>query len=123
MEHKKSIDVEIGFLYPNTDRISIYSKSGCSYCIKLKNFLKQNKIDYDLINCDDILIESKEEFLKTISELANREITSFPIVFKSNEYIGGFKEAKIFVENMFNNIEEIEKNKSDIEELKFNENF
>lgn len=120
MEHKKSIDVEIGFLYPNNDRISIYSKSGCSYCIKLKNFLKQKKIDYDLINCDDILIENKEEFLKTISELANREINTFPIVFKSSEYIGGFKETKIFVENMFNNIEE---NKNDIEELKFNENF
>jgi len=100
MEYKKNIDVEEGFIFPNINRFTIYSKSGCHYCLKLKNFLKQKKIDYDLINCDDILIENRYEFLNIINNLANCEIKGFPIVFNLGQYIGGYNEAKKYVEEI-----------------------
>ena len=42
---------------------TIYSKSNCSYCIKVKKILVDKQISFLDINCDEYLVKNKEEFL------------------------------------------------------------
>jgi hypothetical protein len=56
---------------------TIYTKSGCSFCINLKKLLIEKCIFFFEIDCDNYLIENKEEFLSFITEssLASTLIT------------------------------------------------
>ena len=77
--------LEIGF--------TIYSKNGCSYCTKVKTLLMEKDIFFLDVNCDEYLINNKEEFLSFIKEIANKEHRTFPIVFKDATFVGGFTET------------------------------
>ncbi len=88
------------FQEPYTNKITIYSKSGCPNCIKVKDFLKLKKVIFEIVSCDDYLLDHKEEFIQFISEKANKVCTSFPIVFDGNKYIGGLNETKIHIEKV-----------------------
>ena len=48
---------------------TIYSKSGCPNCKKVKELLETQKMTFTVIDCDEYLIESKTEFLNFIQEL------------------------------------------------------
>jgi len=75
----------------NKNTYVIYSKSGCPYCTKSKNLLKND--NYEYINCDEYLLENKQEFLEFIKTLTNNiEVKTFPIIFYENKYIGGYNE-------------------------------
>lgn len=76
-----------GYKLPKTG-YTIYSKSQCNYCDKLK----ENIPDAYVINCDNYL-EEVDEFLDFIGTLTNKNPTSFPMVFHNKEFIGGYKEA------------------------------
>ena len=96
------------FEKPSEEGYTVYTKSNCLYCTKVKellNFKKQNP-EPKIINCDEYLIEPnvKEEFLiwiQTINGGVNHRI--FPMVFNQGKFIGGYKETeKFFIkENMF----------------------
>ena len=73
---------------------TIYSKSNCSYCIKVKKILVDKQISFLDINCDEYLVKNKEEFLLFIKEQANKDYKTFPIVFKDGKFIGGFTETQ-----------------------------
>ena len=75
---------------------TIYSKSNCSYCIKVKKLLLDKQIFYLDISCDEYLLENKEEFLLFIKQQANKEYKTFPIVFKDGKFIGGFTETQYY---------------------------
>ena len=79
---------------PSESMYTIYSKSGCTYCVKVKKLLLEKKLAFDMIDCDDYLIENKEDFLAYIKEVAGREYRTFPMVFRCGEFIGGFTETK-----------------------------
>jgi glutaredoxin len=79
---------------PNKEGFTIYSKSGCINCIKFKKLLKEQNIFFLEINCDELLIENKANFLLFISEKAKKEYKTFPMVFFNGEFIGGYNEAK-----------------------------
>jgi glutaredoxin len=85
---------------------TIYSKSGCSYCTKVKRLLFEKQIFFLDVDCDEYLIEDKEKFLSFIKEKANKEYRTFPMVFKDGKFIGGFTETKEFIdkESCFNDI-------------------
>jgi glutaredoxin len=78
--------LEIGF--------TIYSKNGCSYCTKVKALLMEKEIFFLDVNCDEYLINNREEFLSFIKEIANKEHRTFPMVFKDGKFIGGFTETR-----------------------------
>lgn len=82
------------FIYPNEKGFTIYSKSGCINCNKAKELLKKNNLDYKVIDCDEYLLEVKEEFLYMINNLINREYKTFPMIFYDNKFIGGFSELQ-----------------------------
>lgn len=68
-------------------KIEIYSKNGCSYCSKakdyFKNTLKQPYTEYTLgVNTTKAEIESR----------LGREIRTVPQIWINDEHIGGFSE-------------------------------
>jgi glutaredoxin len=87
-------------LEPETNKFTIYSKSGCPNCIKVKRFLQENKILFTNIDCDEYLLENKEEFLQFIQNLAQKECRLFPMVFDNQQFIGGYNETVQHVENI-----------------------
>ena len=78
---------------PAEKGFTIYSKSGCLNCDNIKKLLDDNKLEYNVINCDKYLNTNKDFFIKFIYELAKKEIKVFPMVFKDNLFVGGYKEA------------------------------
>jgi ribonucleoside-diphosphate reductase alpha chain len=78
---------EVGYKRPKSG-ITIYSKSQCNYCDKLKEKIPEAYV----INCDDYL-EEVDDFLDFIATLTDKNPTSFPMVFHDGEFVGGYKEA------------------------------
>ena len=92
----------MSFKKPNPDKWTIYTKSGCPYCLRAKDLLNLNMIEYDLIDCDEILRDpnTKEEFLSYIESRANIKHRTFPIVFNHDVFIGGFDKTTEYINNL-----------------------
>jgi len=94
------------FKIPNEKGFTIYSKSGCPNCSKTKIILKEKNLFFNIIDCDDYLIEDKNGFLEFIAKLANQECKTFPIVFNDSKFIGGYNETKQIIDKLFITFEE-----------------
>ena len=89
---------DIEFEEPNGNNFTIYSKSGCILCDKVKEFLTKNNLDFKVINCDEYLIEDKQGVLLFINSCAKKDTGGFPKVFSDGEFVGSYKETKDFVD-------------------------
>jgi glutaredoxin len=87
------METETEFILPNSSEFTIYSKSGCPNCIKVKNFLLEKGLKYAVVDCDDYIIENRSKFLFFMSEKTNSENNVFPFVFYNGMYIGSYKET------------------------------
>lgn len=74
---------------PSSTTFTIYSKTGCTYCVKVKDLLKEFEKDYIEVNCDEFL-DNKEEFLQTIQTYTKKPYKTFPMVFDKETFVGGF---------------------------------
>lgn len=81
------------FSKPEILGFTIYCKSGCPNCLKVKNLLYDKNIKPVIVDCDEYLIEEKNNFLIFIKKYANKDYTKFPIVFKDGFFIGGYTET------------------------------
>ena len=103
MGEKGELYLESFYLEPATNTFTVYTKSGCPNCTKVKKLLK-NEINKDdeilIVDCDDYLIENKAEFLEFIQKKANKEWKTFPMVFYKSDFIGGFDETLKFKEKL-----------------------
>lgn len=72
---------------------TIYTKSKCLYCDKVKELLKGLDVVY--INCDKYLTNeyNKLFFLKSMKNKIGRSYNTFPMVFYNGEFIGGYNEC------------------------------
>jgi len=95
------------FEEPSQKGFTIYSKSGCPNCIKIKTLLKDKQLDFNIIDCDDYIIEDKEQFILFIKEKTKVDCRIFPIVFYDNQFIGGFNETKNYIDIFFLSFEDI----------------
>ena len=87
------------FIKPSTTCYTIYSKSGCPHCKKVKELLQTKQIVFTTIDCDEYLIETKAEFLQFIQDLISQEWKSFPIVFNNDgNFVGGFIDTREYLE-------------------------
>lgn len=105
---------------PLTKGFTIYSKSGCINCLKVKQLLKEKNQEKEesnekeeskqdeilIIDCDEYLIENKENFLFFIRNISNNDVKSFPIIFNDGKFIGGYKETIVFLDNLLLEFEE-----------------
>jgi glutaredoxin len=88
------------FENPSETGFTIYSKSGCLNCSKIKKLLTENRISYNIIDCDDYIIEDKQGFLFFIKQLANIDVNVFPIIFNNGTFIGSYNETKDYVDKI-----------------------
>ena len=79
---------------PLKNGYTVYSKSGCPGCRKVKDLLQKENQEYTVVDCDDYLLFEREEFLSFIRDLAEgKEVTTFPMIFKD----GAFVETRFFL--------------------------
>lgn len=91
----------VEYIIPSTTCYTIYSKSGCPNCTKVKELLQIHKIQFVIINCDEYLLTNKTAFLDFIMNLISREWKTFPIVFNANsQFIGCFTDTKVYLEKL-----------------------
>lgn len=75
---------------PIKNQFTVYSKSGCEFCIKAKELLIDMQLVHTIINCDKYLLEDKEGFLQFIQQLATIKYTTFPMIFDGKTFVGGY---------------------------------
>jgi glutaredoxin len=85
---------------------TIYSKSGCPNCLKAKAYLKQKNLLLNVVDCDEYIIEDKENFLSFIKNTAGQEVRMFPIVFYDGNFIGGITETISFSDKLLLSFED-----------------
>jgi len=86
---------------PSKENYTIYTKSGCPYCVKAKELLV-NEV-YETIDCDDYLVDDKEAFLAFMQIIIGKEYRTFPMVFdKIGKFVGGFAELKVSYKTSIN---------------------
>ena len=82
------------FPEPNKITYTVYTKSNCSYCDRVKTLLQDVQPPPVYVNCDEYLETCKTEFLAFISTLSGVSHKTFPIVFYGGEFIGGYNDTK-----------------------------
>ena len=85
---------------PALSGYTIYSKSGCILCNKVKDLLKARGYEFILVDCDEHLIEDRDGFVAFIESYVKKESGGFPKVFHDGVFIGGFAETKKCIETM-----------------------
>ena len=88
------------FEHPLGVGFTIYSKSGCFNCQKIKNELKEKGLAFQIIDCDEYILENKEEFLHFIFNLTQKNVKFFPIIFYNGQFVGSYIETKKFIEKL-----------------------
>ena len=88
------------FTEPKLNEFTIYSKSGCPNCIKVKNYLANLQLNFTIVSCDDYILEDKPAFLYFIKELSGVECKVFPMVFAGTKFIGGYKETTDYLDKI-----------------------
>lgn len=82
---------------PEQKGFTVYSKSGCPNCMSVKHFIKENKLFYTEINCDEYIFENKDEFLTFIENIAGISYKTFPMVFYEEKFIGGLTHTTDYI--------------------------
>lgn len=88
------------FEEPLKNGFTVYTKSGCLNCSKVKKFFYRKNIKFHSIDCDEYLIENKPHFLFFIKTISNVDYKMFPIVFKDGNFIGGYKDTIEYLEEI-----------------------
>ena len=94
------------FEEPGKSGFTIYSKSGCINCTKVKSLLKEKHFIFSVIDCDEYIIENKEDFLLFIKEKANREYKMFPMIFYDGNFIGGYSDTQEYIDKLLLSFED-----------------
>jgi glutaredoxin len=86
--------------YYNNSEYTIYTKSGCDFCKKVKNLLTLENKSFNEINCDKLLTSNilRAQFLSTIKNKTGIDWKTFPIVFNKTHFIGGYNETVKYIE-------------------------
>lgn len=91
---------------PSERGFTIYSKSGCPNCKHSKTYLDSKFYTYKIVDCDDALVENREDFLLFLREHAQQEIKVFPVIFLDGKFIGSYAELKPAAEALEQQFEE-----------------
>ena len=90
---------------PSKKGFTIYTKSGCPGCLKVKTLLKER--NPRIIDCDEFLLDDRDNFKTFISNLTRAKKTVFPFVFYEGKYIGGYEETCDVYNNIGIDLDEI----------------
>jgi glutaredoxin len=88
------------FTEPLDKGFTIYTKSGCPNCMKVKKLLNDKNILFITVDCDNYLIEEKDNFLSFMKLKSNSENKTFPIIFHDSIFVGGYQEIVQFIDKL-----------------------
>ncbi len=76
------------------NKVFLYTLSTCGWCKKTKEFLKENKVQYEYIDLDKC---TKEDQKTAVEQLKEKKLPiAFPIIIINNEkVIQGFKKDQV----------------------------
>ena len=94
------------FPQPIQGQFTIYSKSGCINCTNVKKLLKEKFFIFNEIDCDDYLIEERDNFISFIETKIGKQFKTFPIVFYNGKFIGGYTDTIDFVDKLLLSFED-----------------
>jgi glutaredoxin len=94
------MEQKFDFELPLKTGFTIYSKSGCLNCSKVKELLKNEKMAFHIIDCDEYIIEEKDKFLAFIKKLTEKDCKIFPMVFLDEKFIGNYNETICEIEKL-----------------------
>jgi glutaredoxin len=92
---------------PDVKGFTIYSKSGCPNCTSVKKLIKEKYFFYSEINCDEYILEDKEQFLKEIENIAQKSWKTFPMVFYEGKFVGGLTDTTDLIDKILLSFEDI----------------
>ncbi len=95
------------FVEPHLIGFTIYSKSGCYNCGKIKKLLTEKRLFFNEVNCDEYLIEEKEGFLSFIENKIGKPYTTFPMIFYDGKFIGGYNDANEHIKKLLLSFEDL----------------
>lgn len=95
------------FAEPHLSGFTIYSKSGCHNCSKIKKLLTEKHLFFLEVQCDEYLIEDKDNFLSFIENKIGKSYKTFPIIFYDGKFVGGYNEAVEHIEKILLSFEEL----------------
>ena len=95
------------FAEPQLNGFTIYSKSGCHNCSKIKKILTEKNLFFLEVQCDEYLIEERDNFLSFIENKIGKSYKAFPMVFYNGKFIGGFVEASEYINKLLLSFEEL----------------
>lgn len=87
------------YINPGKD-FTIYSRSGCHFCIKVKRILEIKSLNFSVVDCDEYILEDRESFLNHMKSLTGKEVKGFPMVFYNSEFIGGYNETSNYLKKL-----------------------
>ena len=90
---------------PSSKGFTVYTKSGCLNCPKVKSLLKEKELK--IVDCDEYLIEDRNDFLSYMTRIAKTDVKMFPMVFNDGLYIGGYEETKTLFIKHCNCLDEV----------------
>lgn len=94
------------FEKPSDSGFTVYSKSGCPSCSSVKKLLKDKNLLFNVVDCDDYIIEDRENFLLFVKDLTQKDIKQFPIIFHESDFIGGYNETKEYINKLIISFED-----------------
>ena len=74
-------------------KVKLYAVSTCLHCKALIEFLEQNRIEFSIVNVDELVGSERREMVKEVKEL-NRRCT-FPTLVVGDQVVVGFKEEEV----------------------------
>jgi glutaredoxin len=94
-------------------KVTVYSKSGCNDCEKVKMYLEDlvengqlDCNDIAVINCDVQLLTNREQFVSEMMKMTGKTMVVFPLVFVNGQFIGGFKSTLSTFDPNVNKVEQ-----------------
>lgn len=73
--------------------VKVYSLSTCPWCKKVKKFLDQKNVEYEVVDVDLAQGDEQKKALEEVEKLTGKR--AFPVTVINDEVIPGYKEDKI----------------------------
>ncbi len=73
--------------------VKVYSLSTCPWCKKVKKFLDEKNVDYEVVDVDLAQGDEQKQALEEVEKLTGKR--AFPVTVIDDEVISGYKEDKI----------------------------
>jgi glutaredoxin len=85
------------FTAPVSPGFTVYGKTDCPYCLKVKDLLAEYNEPMTYVNCDEYLVANKDAFLAFIKAKSGKEHKTFPMVFSDGKFVGGYTDTIQFL--------------------------